>query len=290
LGHIFFEANQLVLRAAGLERIFALTAAQSLAPDAGSRRIGMKRMLLASAVALTAGGQALAADLPPPMAPPPRAPAAYIPMAPAYNWSGFYIGGNLGGAFTSGSFNGPAGTSVSSSTNSSFLGGGQVGVNYEFYNGVVIGAEAMFDWAPNTKNTMNLTTAAGAPIGSATVNNRWLTTATGKLGYAWDRVLLYGKGGGAWVGSSASNATLASGAAVGFSGPSTNSGWTAGLGVEWAFAGNWSARAEYDYVGLTNQTYTFATTPATSVSSSNRSINIVTAGLNYKFGWGGGWW
>jgi len=68
----------------------------------------MKRMLLASAVALTAGGQALAADLPPPMAPPPRAPAAYIPMAPAYNWSGFYIGGNLGGAFTSGSFNGPA--------------------------------------------------------------------------------------------------------------------------------------------------------------------------------------
>ena len=65
----------------------------------------MKRMLLASAVALTAGGQALAADLPPPMAPPPRAPAAYIPIAPAYNWTGFYIGGNLGGAFSSGSFN-----------------------------------------------------------------------------------------------------------------------------------------------------------------------------------------
>ena len=57
----------------------------------------MKRILMASAVALTAaGGQALAADLPPPMAPPPRAPAAYIPMAPVYNWTGFYIGGNLG--------------------------------------------------------------------------------------------------------------------------------------------------------------------------------------------------
>jgi outer membrane immunogenic protein len=49
------------------------------------------------------------------MAPPPRAPAAYIPIAPAYNWTGFYIGGNLGGAFTNGSFNGPAGTSVSRS-------------------------------------------------------------------------------------------------------------------------------------------------------------------------------
>ena len=102
--------------------------------------------------------------------------------------------------------------------------------------------------------------------------------------------MLYAKGGGAWVGSSASNATLASGAPVGFSGPSTNTGWTAGVGVEWAFAGNWSARAEYDYVGLTNQTYTFGA--ATSVTSNNRAINIGTAGLNYKFGWGGGggWW
>jgi outer membrane immunogenic protein len=249
----------------------------------------MKRMLLASAVALTAGGQALAADLPPPMAPPPRAPAAYIPIAPAYNWTGFYLGGNLGGAFTSGNFNAPAGTAVSSSNNSSFLGGGQVGVNYEFGNGVVIGAEAMFDWAPNTKNTLTLTTSpGGAALGSATINNRWLTTATGKLGYAWDRVLLYGKGGGAWVGASSSNVSNAAGGAVPFSGPSTNSGWTAGLGVEWAFAGNWSARAEYDYIGLTNQTWTFGNPAVTSVSTSNRSINIVTAGVNYKFG--GGWW
>ena len=248
----------------------------------------MKRMLLASAVALTAGGQALAADLPPPMAPPPRAPAAYIPYAPAYNWSGFYLGGNLGGGFAGGSFSSPAGT-VSTSTNSSFLGGGQVGVNYEFGNGFLIGAEAMFDWLPNTKNTVNFTsTTAGASSGSATINNRWITTATGKLGYAWDRVLLYGKGGGAWVGTSTSSGTTAAGGAVGISGPSNNAGWTAGLGVEWAFAGNWSARAEYDYVGLTNQTWTLST-PAgsTTVSSSNRNIQMITAGLNYRFG---PWW
>ena len=132
----------------------------------------MKRMLLASAVALTAGGQALAADLPPPMAPPPRAPAAYIPIAPAYNWTGFYIGGNLGAAVSRSSFIlDPIGTSFNSTnSNTSFLGGGQVGVNYEFYNGVVIGAEAMFDWAPNTKNTLTATNTrpAGAPTGSAT--------------------------------------------------------------------------------------------------------------------------
>jgi len=248
----------------------------------------MKRMLIASAVAFAAGGQALAADLPPPMAPPPRAPAAYIPIAPPYNWTGFYVGGNLGAGFTGGSFNSPAGTSVSTTTNTSFLGGGQVGVNYEFWGGVVIGAEAMFDWAPNTKNTVNLVTSpGGVTLGSATINNRWLTTATGKLGYAWDRAVLYAKGGGAWVRTNTSNATTAGGVPVGFSGPSNNSGWTAGIGVEWAFAGNWSARAEYDYIGLTNQTWTFATTPAVSVSSSNRNIQLVTAGVNYKFG---GWW
>ena len=111
----------------------------------------MKRILIASAVAFAAGGQALAADLPPPMAPPPRAPAMYVPVVPLYNWTGFYLGGNVGAGLTS--------TAVSTAQrahrfdnhpNTSFLGGGQVGVNYEFGGGVVIGAEAMFDWLPNT--------------------------------------------------------------------------------------------------------------------------------------------
>lgn len=149
----------------------------------------------------------------------------------------------------------------------------------------------MFDWAPNTQNTVNLNNAAGANVASATINNRWLTTATGKLGYAWDRVLLYAKGGGAWVGTSNSSLALASGATPpALSGPSNNAGWTAGLGVEWAFAGNWSARAEYDYIGLTNQTWTVASgvNTGSTITSSNRNIQLITAGVNYKFG-GGGW-
>src|ERR1700744_6199067 len=149
----------------------------------------MKRMLLASAVALTAGGQALAADLPPPMAPPPRAPAAYIPIAPAYNWTGFYLGGNLGAGFSKGTFSDSFGSTFNTTnSNTSFLGGGQVGVNYEFGGGVVIGAEAMFDWAPNTNNNITLTglgtTGGNTGTGTAQLNNRWLTTVTGKLGYA----------------------------------------------------------------------------------------------------------
>jgi outer membrane immunogenic protein len=252
---------------------------------------------LASALLFFVGANsaALAADLPPPpIVPPPRAPAAYIPVAPVYNWSGFYIGGNLGGAWNStGSISDALGSTFSTTTSQSFLGGGQVGVNYEFGGGIVIGAEAMFDWVPNTSNTINATNPA---LGTAAValNNRWLTTATGKLGYAWDRVLVYGKGGGAWVGTSNPGIT-ANGAPASFSGNSSSSnfGWTAGIGVEWAFAGNWSARAEWDYVGLQNQSFTVGGAPAPGsfagdvISINNRSINMLTAGLNYKFG--GSW-
>ncbi len=106
----------------------------------------MKRILIAGAFALAAGGQALAADLPPPMAPPPRAPATYVPAPiPYYNWTGFYVGGNLGGAVEFGRLLrhcDPDGNSFSGSGSSfKFLGGGQVGFNWEFGPGVVIGVE-----------------------------------------------------------------------------------------------------------------------------------------------------
>jgi hypothetical protein len=159
---------------------------------------------------------------------------------PLYNWTGFYIGGNVGAGWNStGSITDnltPAST-FGTTTNTSFLGGGQVGVNYEFGGGVVVGAEAMFDWLPNTKNTINAsnTNAAGVTnTAAANINNRWLTTATGKLGYAWDRVLLYGKGGGAWVGTSNPSIAVnngAAGAASFATNSSNNFGWTAGLGV-----------------------------------------------------------
>jgi outer membrane immunogenic protein len=146
----------------------------------------MKRILIASAVALAAGGQALAADLPPPMAPPPRAPAVYYPPPPIYNWTGFYIGGNLGAGWNSGgSVSDTFGsTFTGSGQTTKFLGGGQVGVNYEFGGGVVVGAEAMFDWLANTTNTWNVAGggAAAGSTASATFTNRWVTTATGKLG------------------------------------------------------------------------------------------------------------
>jgi outer membrane immunogenic protein len=257
----------------------------------------MKRLAFVASALSIIGGSALAADLPPPyVPPPPRAPAAYIPIVPPYNWSGFYIGGNLGAAWNSGgSVTDTFGsTFTGSGQTTKFIGGGQVGVNYEFWGGVVIGAEAMFDALPNTTNTWNVTN--GSDTATSTLNSRWLTTATGKLGYAWDRWLVYGKGGGAWVGANNPNLTV-NGTPVTLSGnTTTNFGWTAGVGVEWAFAGNWSARIEYDFIGLQNQSITVPgiATPGTpgafngdTLNFNNRNISLITAGLNYKFG---GWW
>jgi outer membrane immunogenic protein len=249
----------------------------------------MKRILIAGAFALSVGGPALAADLPPPPAPMPRAPATYVPAAvPYYNWTGLYVGGNLGFGLNHGTFSDPLGNSFGTQANTKFLGGGQVGYNYEFGNGFLIGAEAMFDWTPNSANSATIT-GAGGNTATLTVNNSWLTTVTGRLGYAWDRLLIYGKGGFAWVGSSNSRFTdNTSGTSVAAS--TNNYGWTVGVGLEYAVWGNLSARVEYDYIGLNGATFvvpggSVSFPPGDTFTGNNRNIQLVTLGLNYKFGW-----
>jgi outer membrane immunogenic protein len=246
---------------------------------------------VALALALCAGAtsSAQAADLP--IAAPVPAP---VYAAPVYNWTGLYIGGNIGAAWqglSGTNFSDTIGSTFTAPTNVQFMGGGQVGVNYQFWGGVVIGAEAMFDWLPNTANA---SITATAPDGTAaflgTINDRWLTTATGRLGYAWDRVLLYGKGGAAWVGAGSPGMTVGGAPVTLTSSSSLDFGWTAGFGLEWAFLNNWSVRAEYDYIGLNNQGFTAAPGPTTFggdvITYSNRNISIMTVALNYKFG---GW-
>jgi outer membrane immunogenic protein len=243
---------------------------------------------LALAFALTAGiaSVARAADLSTPVPPLPYAPAAY-------NWTGFYLGGNLGVGWDGGGFTDPIGNTLSVSSNPMFLGGAQIGLNYQFYNGFLIGAEADFDWLSNTSNSSNtivLQNPVGTPTGSTaslSVNNRWLTTVVGRIGYAWDRVLFYGKGGGARIGSNSPNLTI-DGAPAAIAASGSTWGFTGGVGIEWAFSGNWSARLEYDFVGL-NQTFTVPTVagglPAGDQFVGNtRSIQLLNAGIDYKFG------
>ena len=135
------------------------------------------------------GGSALAADLP-----------LKAPAIPAHDWAGFYLGGNLDAANGTSSFSDtirPTPSTFSSSNSASFIGGGQLGINYEFRSGLVVGAEAMFDRLANSPTTFTASNMR-AGTGTGTINNRWITTVTGKVGFAWDRLLAYGKAGGAW--------------------------------------------------------------------------------------------
>ena len=166
-----------------------------------------------------------------------------------------------------------------------FVGGGQVGGQLSNQR-LVVGIEADFDWFANNNNSGGGVTAFSTTIQGSS-NGRWLTTLTGRLGLAADRVLFYAKGGGAWVGAIILLcSTCRRVPRLPLVTSSTNTGWTAGAGVEWAFADNWSVRAEYDYVGLSN--YSFTVPPGFALagdifSTSNRNISLLTVGINYLF-------
>jgi len=252
----------------------------------------MKKMLLISTAILTlVSGSAMAADMTP--APAPVYSKAPI-MAPVFSWTGFYIGGNLGGAWAHHNVTDTLlGLNFSNGTNNGvFIGGGQVGGNYQFSN-FVIGVEGTFDWASNNNNA---TTGVVVPVGplagntiQVTSNNTWISTLAGRFGVAYDRVLFYGKGGGAWVGNSSFTVTnVTTGASITGSNSNTTSGWLAGAGIEWAFANNWTVKFEYDYIGLSGRTFTVPVGSPFLVgdtfTTGSNNIQMATVGVNFLFG------
>jgi outer membrane immunogenic protein len=235
----------------------------------------MKRLLFAAALSFAAG-QAFAADLP--MPGPPAPPPAYFPIAPVYNWSGFYIGVNGGGAFGNSNWTDPIDGPTGNFTVSGFLVGGTVGANYQL-GAFVFGVEGDGDWAGINGTTFN---ASCAGFGCETKSN-WLATVRGRAGYAWDRVLFYGTGGGAFA-----NVQASAGALPFYS--SAQAGWTAGAGVEYAFAPNLTAKVEYLFVDLANASCPVGNcggglpiAPVATTVSLNQ--NIIRGGVNFKFGW-----
>jgi outer membrane immunogenic protein len=209
-------------------------------------------------------------------------------VPPVFSWTGFYIGGNLGGAWANTRITDNLGMSFSNGNNGVFVGGGQVGFNYQLGN-AVFGVEGDFDWAANNNN--NVTGVVG-PLGhtfTASANDKWMATVAGRLGYAFDRWLIYAKGGGGWVGANSFTVTdLTTGGSVTAGSSNTISGWLVGGGFEWAFANNWSLRAEYDYFGLSGRSLTVpATLPALAgdtFTTGNNNIQMATVGINYRFG------
>ncbi|MGH6670968.1 MAG: outer membrane protein [Xanthobacteraceae bacterium] len=256
----------------------------------------MTRMLFVGAIALVGASPAFAADLPAPYAP-PQAPAAYAPP-PAFNWGGIYIGINGGGSWVSqGNTNftctGPgclAATKTSSGqsfNNGGFGGGGQIGFNYQTGQ-VVFGLEADADYLSN-KSSVTGTDFAGGNVTHA-YSTDFLSTVRGRLGFAWDRALIYGTGGLAMadyqVQRTQNTAPFGGLAAAGTSQNVSNFrlGWAAGAGVEYAFTDSITGRVEYLVAGLesVNDAYNFTGATVTA-NSPTEYINMVRAGLNFKF-------
>lgn len=220
-------------------------------------------------VAFSLVASASAADLPRPV----YKASPYLSPEPVYSWTGFYVGINGGYGWSKISGDGTFGPA--SATAKGFLGGGQVGYNYQM-GSVVLGAEVDAAWA-NVKYEEPLF------AGTLTFKNDYFITAAARLGYAFDRYLVYGKVGGAWTrdrwdGNDGAGGTV--------TGRNTRSGWMLGAGVEYAFMSNWSVKAEYDYLMFRAITPSLTTTGGLGVAgtaSVKLNTHIAKLGLNYRF-------
>jgi outer membrane immunogenic protein len=244
----------------------------------------MKRILLATvAMAALGSASALAADLPQR----PAYKAEPVMMAPAPTWTGCYVGGNIGGAFGNASVS-TAGGEVSGN-GSGFAGGGQVGCDYQFGGGFVIGFRDMIDWTSNKKSGTFPVGAFGGNTAVANFNNQWFDTLTARLGYAvqpnW---LLYFQGGAAWAHTSTNVGVTVAGVQYGGQTSNTSTGWTIGGGVEWMFAPHWSAFLEGNYMDFGSKSGTVVTPVGTfcalgcSISGKATESNVLV-GVNYRF-------
>jgi outer membrane immunogenic protein len=233
----------------------------------------MKKLLLATAAMIAFAAPALAADLPARTY--TKAPV-YTPPEAVYNWTGFYIGGNIGGAFS--------GNNSLEGTGGRFMGGVQGGADYQFATNWVIGVEAQYDWMTNNNNGGVLFPGTGSVVSA---NTDQLGSVTGRLGYTWGPTLLYAKGGYAWRNNDNISVTTAGLAAPFTTSGDRKDGYTVGAGLEYMFAPNWSAKVEYQYYNFGNTTFG-AGSPADVVGARFRNDeNTVKAGINYRFGWGG---
>src|SRR6201991_1802818 len=182
----------------------------------------MKRVVLACLAALGLAATANAADL-------PRRYNPFPVYVPVYNWTGFYIGINGGGAWGDSKWD-----SVGTFDVSGAMIGGTVGYNWQFSQ-FVLGLEGDVDatWIDGS--------STAACLAGCKTSNSWLATVRGRVGYAFDRFLPYITGGFAVGNIKASTPGFAGG-------DDTNAGWTVGGGLEFVIAGNWTAKAEYLYV------------------------------------------
>ncbi len=228
-------------------------------------------VVLMATCSLAYASMAYAADLGArqPMKAPP------LQYAPAFNWTGFYGGVNAGWGWIHGSGNIAIGgaTGPTSGSGNGFLGGGQIGYNWQT-GAFVFGLETDFQGAAGDSD---LTATAGATTVTGTARNPWFGTVRGRIGYAFDRSLLYVTGGAIYGESRLHGTVNTTGP---FSSSTTYWTWTVGGGYEAMLWDRWSGKIEYLYGGTPSDV---PVPPGTTAISGDIHTNIVRAGLNYHF-------
>jgi outer membrane immunogenic protein len=251
----------------------------------------MKLLVGVLGVSLALMASASAADMP--------VKARPMVAAPAFNWSGFYIGGHVGygwgdvdvvsGPVAATALGGVAGTGLTSYDVDGIIGGGQVGWNWQ-----PVGSPFVFGIEGDISASGMDGSGTVAPVGILVAGTAmstevdFLATVTGRIGYAWNNWLWYVKGGWAYIEQDHRFSTLAG--VVGTVSDS-RSGWTIGTGAEWSLANwgmgpNWSAKLEYNYLDFGDRDLTFTTAPGVLIGVGNidQQIHLVKLGVNFRFG------
>ena len=263
----------------------------------------MKKVVLAAALLFGANTASHAADM---------AVKAPVAASLAYNWTGWYVGGNIGygwgentgagySSFTDVGIGGLAGFMAAGGnvlpglSPQGVVGGAQIGYNWQLSPGWVIGVVADLqaaDISASGANGVSIGAFTGI-VESKSVKTDWFGTVRGKLGFAVNNVLVYGTGGFAYGGVKATtsfNDPSFGGGALVFAGSSsaTNTGWAAGAGFEYALTRNWSIGAEYLFVDLGSLTVTETRVSGPANASTFTSVskfrdNIARVLVNYRF-------
>src|SRR6516165_154180 len=255
----------------------------------------MKKVIFANLAALALAGQAIAADLP--VKPEP-------PFAQRFNWTGCYAGMHVGGGFASKSITDPVllvqdtliapgtttGITTVSPQPSGVVAGGQIGCDYEFASSIVIGVEGAA--SGSTMKANRLVALPGSPPDAALVqaDTDFLPSLTARIGYAFDNVLLYARGGAALAGDKFEVSGTFTGLPYDFTGLDNRYGWVVGGGVDWAFTPHWSVNFEYDYYqfGHGNVTMIDGINGFSGLVDVRQNVQIAKVGVNFHV-WGPGW-
>ncbi|ABR59276.1 outer membrane beta-barrel protein [Sinorhizobium medicae] len=225
----------------------------------------MKRYFLSAAFLAGALSPVVAADLAPVESPPAiSAPAAF-------DWNGFYLGGNVGGGRADVDWTYQPFGETAHHDGKGFLGGVQAGYNWQI-DGFVIGAEADF-----LGSSIDGDTPCPNPAYSCTSDTKWLSTVRARAGYSFDNLLVYATGG---LGIGRFEIKTDDGAGTSGSTIRNDTGWVAGAGVEYGFSPNWSIKAEYMHHDFGERTYTV---DGGNPVDADFRFDTGKIGVNYRF-------